>query len=131
MSRENVERYYRVLEAWNLGDVDGLVGLMSDHVEILTALAGIEGSYRGHDGVRRWWQDFHDVFPDWHAEALTIRALGHATVAHLRLTGHGDGSGAPVDQTMWHVVRWRRGKAVRISRHDDEPEAIQAAGMSE
>ena len=104
---------------------------MSDRVEILTALAGIEGSYRGHQGVRRWWQNFHDVFPDWHAEALTVRAIGQATVAHLRLTGHGGVSGVPVDQAMWHVVQWRSTKAVRISRHDGEPEALEAAGRSE
>jgi ketosteroid isomerase-like protein len=131
MSQENVERYYRVLDAWNRGDVDDLLGLMSDQVEVSTALAGVEGSYSGHDGVRRWWQDFHDIFPDWHAEALTLRALGDATVAQLRLTGHGGGSGAPVDQTMWHVVHWRSSKAVRISRHDSEPEALEAAGLRE
>jgi ketosteroid isomerase-like protein len=104
---------------------------MSDDVEVSTALAGVEGAYRGHDGVRSWWQDFHDAFPDWHAEALTVRASGDATVAYLRISGHGGGSGAPVDQTMWHVMHWRDGKAVRISRHDSEAEALEAAGQRE
>jgi hypothetical protein len=84
MSPENVERYCRVLDAWNRGDVDGILGLTSDQVEISTALAGVEGEYRGHDGVRRSWQDYHDVFPDWYAEALTVRAPGEATPACLR-----------------------------------------------
>ncbi len=132
MSQENVERYYRVLDAWNRGDLDLVLGLMSGHVEIFTALTGVDGeSYRGHVGVRRWWQDFHEVFPDWHAEAVTVRALGHATVACLRLTGHGGASGTPVDQTMWHVATWRDGRAVRLSRHDREPEALAAAEVWE
>ena len=131
MSQENVERYHRAVDAWNRADLDGILELMSDHVEISTALAGVEGEYRGHDGVRRWWQDIHSVFPDWHTEALTVRALGDATVACLRVTGHGGASGAPVGETMWHVVRWTDGKAVRISRHDLEAEALKAVGLAE
>ena len=38
MSQENVERYHRVLDLWNRGDVDGLVGLMDDEVEIFTVV---------------------------------------------------------------------------------------------
>ncbi|GAC1485627.1 MAG: hypothetical protein NVS1B9_03860 [Solirubrobacteraceae bacterium] len=127
MTQENVERYHRILDAWNQGDLEVVLELVSDHVEVVTALTGVEGDYHGHVGVRRWWQDFHDVFPDWHAEAVTVRALGDATVACLRLTGHGGASGTPVDQTMWHVATWRDGKAIRLSRHDDEPEALAAA----
>lgn len=128
MSRENVERYCRALDAWNRGDVDYFLGLMSDDVGVSSALSGVEGPYRGHDGVRRWWQDFHAVFPDWQGEAQAVCALGDATVARLRLTGHGGGSGAPVDDTIWHVMHWRDGKAFRISRHDDERDALNAVG---
>jgi ketosteroid isomerase-like protein len=131
MSRENGELYHRLVDAWNRGDVDEVVGLMDDAVEISTILAGVEGAYRGHEGARRWWQDFHDVFPDWHAEVLNVTAGGDATLAQLRLTGHGGESGAPVDQVMWHVVRWGNGKAVRISRHESETDALEAAGLRE
>jgi hypothetical protein len=102
---------------------------MAHTVEIRTALTGVEGSYRGHDGARRWWQDYHDVFPDWHAELVSVRAIGNATLAELRLTGHGGESGAPVDQQIWHVVHWQDGLAVRISRHDSETEALEAVGL--
>ncbi|MEA2346882.1 MAG: SnoaL-like polyketide cyclase [Thermoleophilaceae bacterium] len=132
MSGEKLEQvYYELVEAWNRGDLDALVGLMAEDVSISTALAGVEGGYSGHAGARRWWNDFHDVFPDWHAEPVTVRAIGEATVAQLRLTGHGGESGAPVDLTMWHVVNWRADAAVRISRHDTESEALEAAGVSE
>ncbi len=131
MSQENVERYHRLLAAWNQGDIDELVARAFDDVVIHTALAGVEGDYRGHNGMRRWWHDFHDVFPDWHAEALVVRAAGDATVAQLHLTGHGGGSGAPVNQTMWHVTRWQEGRAAQISRYDSEAEALEAVGLSE
>jgi ketosteroid isomerase-like protein len=132
MSRANLAAYRAVLEAWNRGDLDSLVGLLANDVVILTALGGVEGEYRGHDGARRWWHDFHDVFPDWHAELCGLRqAGGEVTIAKLRLTGHGGASGAPVDYTMWHMVRWKDGAAVHISRHDTEAEALEAVGLSE
>ena len=131
MGSENVDRYHGVLDTWNRGDLDGLVGMMDGAVEIFTVLAGVEGAYRGHEGVRRWWQDFHNAFPDWNTELLAIRAVGDGTLAQLRLTGHGGESGVPIDQTIWHVVRWRDGKAVRVSRHDSEADALEAVGPPE
>ena len=132
MSQEKIEQAYRgVVLAWNQGKVDLLVDQMAEDIVIHTALGGVEGEFRGHDGVRRWWKEFHDVFPDWHVEVLTLRSIGQATLAQLRQTGHGGESGAPVDQTLWHVVHWRDGKAARISRHDSETEALKAVGLRE
>ena len=134
MSQKNVDQLYReILDAWNRGDVEYIVDRAADDVVIDTTLAGVEGShnFRGHEGIRRWWSEYHDVFPDWHAELLTLRAIGESTVAELRVTGHGRGSGAPVDWTMWHVVHWRDGKSTHISPHDTEAEALEAVGLSE
>jgi hypothetical protein len=132
MSRENLEQLYRrVLEAWNEGDIEACLALLTEDVAISSALGGVDGTYSGHEGARRWWADFHEVFPDWHAELLTLRSLGAVTLAQLRLTGHGGGSGAPVDEIMWHAMYWRDGKGWRITRHDTEAEALEAVGLSE
>ena len=53
MSEENIERYRRAVDAWNRGDVDEFAGLMDDAVEVHTVLGGMEGAYRGHEGVHR------------------------------------------------------------------------------
>lgn len=132
MSQENVEQLYRKLvEDWNDGDIEGCLALLTEDVAISTALGGVEGGYSGHDGARRWWHDFHDVFPDWNAELVTLRAVGTSTVAQLRLTGHGGESGVPIREVMWHVVRWRGGRGWHISRYDTEAEALEAVGFSE
>jgi ketosteroid isomerase-like protein len=131
MLQEKVDLYRAMVDAWNRGDVDYLLELVSDDVEVFSALTAVDGNYRGHAGVRRWWQDYHDVFPDFYAKLLAVHARGEATIAHLHIAGHGGESGAPVEQRMWHVVHWRDGKAIRISRHDDEAEALEAAGLSE
>jgi hypothetical protein len=32
---------------------------------------------------------------------------------------------------MWRLARWREGKAIRVSAHGNEAEALKAAGLSE
>jgi hypothetical protein len=64
-----------------------------EDAEIISRVFIVEGSYRGHEGVRRWWQDLHDTFPDWHAEVGEVLALGDATLAVLHVRGHGGESG--------------------------------------
>ncbi|HEX6030228.1 MAG TPA: nuclear transport factor 2 family protein, partial [Tepidiformaceae bacterium] len=68
MSEENVELTYRAFDAFNRRDFDALVGLMDAGVEISSRLLPFEGSYHGHDGVRRWCQDLIEAFPDFNTE---------------------------------------------------------------
>ena len=58
MSRENVELAHQAAEAFNRRDLDAFLALMDDDVEIGLAHVVIEGGLRGHDGVRRWWQNW-------------------------------------------------------------------------
>jgi hypothetical protein len=39
--------------------------------------------------------------------------------------------GAPIDETMWHLAHWSNGQMVRLSSHDSEAEALEAAGLRE
>ena len=62
------------LEAWSRGDLEGsLIGLDAE-IEIVTSqlFPGIEPTYKGHDGYRRFWHDFRDT---WEQIALHIDRL--------------------------------------------------------
>jgi ketosteroid isomerase-like protein len=62
------------LEAWSRGDLEGsLVGLDPD-VEIVTSqlFPGIEPTYKGHDGYRKFWRDFRET---WEQIELRINRL--------------------------------------------------------
>ena len=132
MSQENVELSYRAVDAFNRRDRDVLLALADEDVEIFSRLAPIEESrYRGHEGILRWQQDLSDVFPDWHGELSDVRDLGDFTMGVVRVRGHGGESGVPVDQVLWQVAEWRDRKLVRLSSHDSEAEALEAAGLSE
>jgi ketosteroid isomerase-like protein len=132
MSQENVELVHQSVDAFNRRDLDAFLALMDPGVEFTPYVVAMEGSYQGHDGVRRWWQDLFDVFPDWHVEPVEVRDLGDLTLAALGLGGHGGESGTPVNQMLWQLAEWSiNGKLVRVSHHSNEAEALEAAGLRE
>ena len=134
MSRENVERVHQAHEAvaaFNRRDLDGFLALMDPDVHFTPYVVGIEGGYHGHDGIRRWWRDLFDIFPDWNLDA-EVRDLGDVTLAAVRVSGHGSESGTPVVQVLWQVAAWgEHGKVVRMTNYGSEAEALEAAGLRE
>jgi hypothetical protein len=56
MSQENVERTRGAFQAFNDRDIDAVLAGLHDDVEAFPRLAAFEGGYRGHEGVRRWWE---------------------------------------------------------------------------
>jgi ketosteroid isomerase-like protein len=131
MSQENVELYHRSVDAFNRRDLDALLALMDDDVEVVSRLVAIEGSLKGHDGMRRWWKSWLDVWPDYKIEVVEVRDLGDVTLATLRALGHGAGSDVPFEDTAWQLARWRRGKCVLWRVFNNRNEALDAVGLSE
>ena len=64
MSQENVELHYRAMDAFNRRDLDAFLALTDDDVEAIPRSAAMEGSYHGHEGIRRWWKALLDALPD-------------------------------------------------------------------
>ena len=115
----------------NRRDLDAFVGLMDEDVEAVSRIVAVEGGLHGHDGIRRWWENWFNVFPDYEIEVVEVRDLGDFSVAGIRALGHGAGSDLPFEDAVWLASRWRRGKCVwwRIFNRADE--AFEAAGSSE
>jgi ketosteroid isomerase-like protein len=133
MSQENVELFYRAIDAFNRRDLEALLALMDDDVELVPRQVALEGesSFRRHDGVRRWWNTVFDVFPDYSIEVGEVRDLGDLMLGGIRLSGHGSGSDIPWDQAIWIMVRSRGGKCVWWGTFDTRAEAFEAVGLSE
>jgi ketosteroid isomerase-like protein len=131
MSQENVELVRLGLQAVNDRDLDALLAVMDDDVEALPILAAMEGGYRGHDGIRRWWEGLFAAFPDFSAELVEARDLGDLIVSPLRAHGRGAESDTPFDATVWHVSRWRLGTCTLWRVYASESEALEALGLSE
>jgi ketosteroid isomerase-like protein len=132
MSEENVELHYRAFDAWNRRDLDTWLELADEEVELAPLDRELEGgSYRGHDGIRSFWETYLSIFPDFSVEVDEVRDVGDVTVARIRLRGHGTGSDVPVEQPVWQVVEWRSRKCVSWRSFRSEAEAIEAAGPRE
>ena len=136
MSEENVELAYRVADAFNRQDLDAFLGLIDPQAEFVSRIVELEGGepYRGHDGMRSWWENLLSVFPDFSVEVEEVRDLGDVTVAQVRVRGHGSHgteSDPPWEQTQWQVIEWSHGKAIWARICPSEAEALEAAGLEE
>jgi ketosteroid isomerase-like protein len=133
MSQENVELLHQAFDAFNRRDLDAYLALGDPELEFISYWMQVEGGgpYRGHDGVRDWWERLFDVFPDFTGEIEEVRDLGDRTIARVRVHAHGVESDAPMTQTMWLVAEWRHKKAIWWHFVSSEAEALEAAGLSE
>jgi ketosteroid isomerase-like protein len=132
MSQETVELIHRGADAFNRRDLGAFLALMDEEAEVLSRLASMEGGYHGHDGVRRYWENLFDVYPDLTTEIIEVRDVGDLTIAEQRLSGHGAGSGTPLEETIWVVSEWRNNKTVWYSpQYLSEANALEAAGRRE
>ena len=129
MSQENVELARQAYDAVNRRDLDAFLELMDPEVVALPRQAAMEGGYRGHAGIRGWWGDLLNVFPDFAVEVIDVRDLGDMTLAALRFLGHGADSESPFDETVWGVAELRDGKAVWWRTYNTEDEALQAVRL--
>jgi ketosteroid isomerase-like protein len=128
MPLDHVQVIHAGCEAFNRRDLDGFLAHADPDVEFTPYVVALEGNYHGHDGVRRWWEDLFDVFPDWQVEVAGIREFGDRTLATLHARGHGGGSETPVDQYLWQLATWSAdGKLAAWTNYADETEALEAA----
>ena len=58
------------------------------------------GGYHGHDGIRRWWGNMLDVFPDWSLDVVEVRDLGDLTLSAVVTRGHGASGDTPLEQRI-------------------------------
>jgi hypothetical protein len=118
------------VEALNSGDLEAFLALTAEDVEFTSMVAEAEGTtFRGHDGVRAWWETVRGAFEDVRWDLLDIRGSGDRGVLHFRMTG--TLGGVPVEQTMWQVSALRDGKVIWWAFFRSEREALEAAGLSE
>jgi ketosteroid isomerase-like protein len=123
----DVEVARRAWAALERKDIDAFLELIDPEIEFLSLIAEAEGrTYRGHDGVRDWWDSVSESLGGlgYDVQEFTSLGEGHvltevvitATVADVAVT-----------QTMWQLSEIRGGKAVWWSVFRSEEEARTGA----
>jgi hypothetical protein len=132
MSRENVERHRRSVEAFNLRDVEAYIAFVDPQIQLHSVFAAVGGaSYHGHDGVREWFRDLNETWGD--ELRLDVDAyfdLGEQTLAVGVLHGRGQQSGVEVDLAGFQAIRWRDGLAVHYKAYTDKEACLTDLGVS-
>jgi len=118
----------RAGDAVSRGDLEAFLEMVDPEVEFTSMIAEMEGeTYRGHDGVRRWWAAVREAFEEGVWDYQDIRGEGELAVARLRIEGRL--RGIEVAQTMWQAFRVRDGLALWWGFYRTEEEALEAVGL--
>jgi ketosteroid isomerase-like protein len=129
MSQLSVE-VRAMAESVNAGDLEGFVARTAEDVEFTSLVAEAEArTFRGHAGVRAWWENVLGAFADPRWEVLDMRVSEDRGVAKSRLTA--TLAGTEVVQTMWMAARLRDGKLGWWAFFRSEDQALEAAGLPE
>ena len=62
MSQENVERFWKGIDAFRRGDIEAFLHAASEDVVWIAARSAVEGAYHGHAGLRRFLADNAENF---------------------------------------------------------------------
>jgi SnoaL-like domain len=127
MSQQNLDSAEAMAEAFNRRDWDAFLAFTDEEIDLESRLVAMEGGYHGHEGVRRWRDNFLGVFPDYTIKIEELRDLGDITVGRLSGWGHGAGSATPLIDPFWLVLAWKDGKCTWWRNCTTEQEALEAA----
>lgn len=133
MSRENLEIVERGIEAFNDRGVEGIIPYIHPEFEATTPpnLASEPDTYRGHDGVRRYWESFQDAMDEIRFEAKRFWTTGEVVVVAMHITAKGKRTGIAVEQRTAGVWTIRDRKAWRIQVYASPSEALESVGLAE
>jgi ketosteroid isomerase-like protein len=136
MSQENVEIVRRSFEAIGRWDIDGLLELYDPHVQFLplTGTRVESGGYRGHAGVRAYFEEVANVWDELHPYGDDFRTVGNNVVVLGGCMVRGIGSGAEADTPMAWVVSVREGKITSPSwlpNQKRRPRSRRAVGVGD
>jgi ketosteroid isomerase-like protein len=129
VSSENVEIVRRGVEAFNERGVDGIVPFIDPDFEATTPpnLASEPDTYRGPDGIRRWFDSFDEVMEEIRWDAHEFHAVGDRVVVEFTLRARGKTTGLDFGQNAVMVWSLREDKAVRVELFETLDEALAAA----
>jgi len=130
VARENLEIVQRGFEAFNAGGVEGIIPFVHPEFEATTPpnLASEPDTYRGYDGIRRWFDSFYEVMDEIRWDAHSFQEAGEMVIVVFTLRARGKTTGLDFGQDAVMLWELRDGKAIRLELFATLGEAQAAAG---
>ena len=133
MSLEKVELVRRGFEAFNSGDIDRILSFTGPdlEIEVPPGLSAEPDTYRGHAGVRRYFQSFDEAMDEVHFQAERFWDAAEAVVVDARVTARGKQTAILVEQRAAQLWTIRGGRVIRIRAYASLSEALETIGLVE
>jgi hypothetical protein len=130
---ENVEIVRRAYAALAEGGVEAMLAFVDPEFEVTTppSLASEPDTFRGHDGVRRWFGAFDEGLENVYFEGREFLPAGDQVLIETVLHARGRTTGIDVEQRAFLLWTFRDGLAVKVEAFPEREAALEAAGLSE
>ena len=131
MSQQTVEIVRHALEEFNSGDIERVASWLHPDFEgnVAPELSAEPDTYRGRDGVQRYFESFRETFEQIRFEAEEFADAGDAVAVAICMTAVGKLTKIPVEQHNAGVWTVRDGKVLRIDTYATFEQALAAAGL--
>lgn len=117
MPAGNAEIVESAFLAFNEGGTDALVAFVHPEGEFTTPpeLASEPDTYRGHEGLRRYFDSFYEAMDEIRIEPRAVREHGDGVVIEFMLRARGGSTGIEVKQRGYAAAEMRDGKILTLS----------------
>jgi uncharacterized protein len=130
VAESNLEVVKRGYEALATGGFEAWLPLFDPEFEMTTPpeLSSEPGTYRGPEGVRRWFDEFYEAMDEVRLEPHEFHQVGEWVVVPFSILARGRSTGLEVEQNAVQAWRLRDGKAIRLELFADLDQALAALG---
>jgi ketosteroid isomerase-like protein len=132
VSEENIELVRRVFDAFTRRDLEAVLEIADPAVEFFAptaSIAGHETPYRGHDGMRQYFEDVARIWEELEVIPHEYREIDDQVIALGRVYGRGL-DGLLVDSPTGWIWTLSNGRIVKGQVYTSRQEALDAVGMS-
>ncbi len=129
VAETNLDLVRSGFETLNKEGVEALLPFIHVEFEVTTpaGLAAEPDTYRGPEGVRRYFESFYEAMDRVEFAPQRFVAVGQLTVVQLTLRARGRTTGIETEQHVSQVWELRDGQAIRVRVFATLEEAIAAA----
>jgi ketosteroid isomerase-like protein len=133
MSAENIEIARRAYATLAEEGVEAMLAFVDPEFEVTTppSLASEPDTFRGHDGVRRWFGAFDDGLEGVYFEGREFTPAGDQVLVDTVLHARGRSTGIDVEQHAFVLWTVREGLAVKALVFPERGPALEAAGLAQ
>lgn len=132
MGRDHLDVVRRFFDARNQRDIGAMLDCLHPDAEFdLTASRSpYRGTYRGHDEIRRAFEDVFEAWADFEMALDDPLERGEEVVVSVLVSVRGRASGAPWEGQGANIFTVTDGKIARFRLFQTREEALEAAGLS-